>query len=211
MGATVQKKATRDIITRAKSIGKVTDKLWSAASKTPMFSKGTHRKGPDGKERLMKKSARLIGAISYNVACAGAAEAIKREQQIECAALNMAFETTAPNAVAAPSCTPGAKYMLEQFLCAYVQEAMHAAKKSKKSLGKFKRFNADTIKLAFEQKNQEIFAAAMAVPRAVVVVPLPKKGQKKNAKAKEPEAGAAEAEENEDANAVADGEGEDEE
>ena len=58
----MQKKATRDIITRAKSIGKVTDKLWSAASKTPMFSKGTHRKGPDGKERLMKKAARLIGA-----------------------------------------------------------------------------------------------------------------------------------------------------
>ena len=159
----------------------------------------------------MKKSARLIGAISYNVACAGAAEAIKREQQIECANLNLAFETTAPNAVAAPSITPGAKYMLEQFLCAYTQEVMHSALKSRKSLGKFKRFNADTIKLAFEQKNQEIFAAAMAVPRAVIVVPLPKKGQKKNAQAKEPKEGEAAAEEQEDADAVVAGEVEDEE
>lgn len=194
---TAAKKATRDIISRAKTIGKVTDKLWAAAAKTPMFSKASERKGPDGKVRTMRRSARLIGAMSYNIACAGAAEAVKREQQIECGALGLAYESSS-NSVSSPGLTPGAKYMLEQFLCAYVQESMHAAHKAKKSLKKFKRFNEDTVRLAFEHKNQEIFGAAMVVPRAVVVVPLPKKGQKKNAKAKEPEAGAAAEEEAED-------------
>lgn len=198
------RKATRDIVMRSKAISKATDKIWGAASKTPMFSKAQERTDPKtGKKMIMRRSARLIGGMAYNVACAGAVEAVKREQQLECAGLDMAYMTTS-NSAAQASLTTGAKYMLEQFLCAYVQETMHSALKAKKSLGKVRRFNEETVRLAFEQKNQEIFGASMVVPRAVVCVSLPKKGQKKNAKAKEPKEGEAAAEEAEDAAAAVD-------
>jgi hypothetical protein len=187
----VAKKAAKDITRRAKEIGKAMDNVWKVASKAPMFSRVHEKVVTDGKTKkkrktIVKRSVRMIGSHAYGLAAAGAAQAIAREQQLDCKNLGIGFSRLnlkgAP--VAQAQLTPAFKYLVEQFMCAYVQEQVYAARNTLAALPPRKRLNRDLMKLSCNETNEQIFYASGLAPRQVYVVPLPKK---KSAKAAEGE------------------------
>ena len=183
--APVAKKAARDITRRSKEIAKAQDDVWAVASKAPMFCREFTKDKKDGKKgtksKIVKRSVRLIGGHAYGLAAAGAAQAITREQQLDCMNLGIPFtrinEKGVP--VAQARLTAGFKYMLEQFMCAYVQECVYTARNMLSALPPRVRLNRDLMKMACNEVNEQLFYASGVVPRQMYVVPLPKKKSKK--------------------------------
>jgi hypothetical protein len=200
---TVAKAAQRDMTHRSKLISKLQDKLWNEAAKAPMFCKQTTRTVTDAKgktvKKLVKRTQRLIGPHSYQVSAAGVAQAISRDQQIECKRLGIKFarpsylgrdkegnEKAGGENKGVPICqaqfSPGYKFVVEQFIAAYVQECVETARETLQALHKpeeKKRLNSKITRLACTEVNQNIFGASALAPRDVYVVPLPKKKKSK--------------------------------
>lgn len=180
MTASVAQKAKDDILTRSKAITNAHNKLWNVAAKAPMYTKVFEKVTQDGKKKIKKvvrRTARLIGGHAYGVAAAGAAQAVSRQQQIDCSNLGIEFLRT--NDKGTPVCqaqlTSSFKFMVEQFMCAYVQECVHTATTSMRAVGKHTRLNRSIMKLACNEVNEQLFCASGIAPRNVYVVPLLKK------------------------------------
>lgn len=180
MADCVAKKASQDIVRRARTISSHQNKLWNVASRAPMYCKMYEKTTTEGKKKvkkIVKRSSRLIGGHAYGIAAAGATQAIAREQQIDCA--NMGIEFDRLNEKGVPVCqaalTPAFKYMLEQFICAYVQECIHTAQSSMQAVGRHTRLNRGIMKMACQEVNEQVFAASGMAPRNVYVVPLARK------------------------------------
>lgn len=175
---TASRKAMRDAITNSKRIRRIHDKLWNSAAQSPMFCKEA---GTDCNGRALRRSARLIGGHAYQIAASGAAAALTREMMGDCQTFGIKYQMKGTKTtVVLPALAKGSKFALEQFCCAYVQEAMLAATRMMSSLGKHKRLNKAVMKAAFEEVNKSIFYASGPAPRATIVVPLKKNasGQK---------------------------------
>jgi len=212
---TVAKKAARDMIHRAKTVSRMQDKLWNEAAKAPMFAKISMKqvkikKGKTEKtvKREVRRAQRAIGGHSYQVAAAGVAQAIARDQQLECKRLGVPFERPSlhtkegEDSKGVPNCqaqfSPGYKFVVEQCITAYVQECVETARQTLASLhkeGQKKRLNRKIMHLACTEVNQNTFGASALAPRDVYVVPLPKKKVKKEDDAEGGEAEGGEAEE----------------
>jgi hypothetical protein len=207
MSASVAKKASKDIVRRARTIANANNKLWNAASKAPMYAKVFKKTAPDPKNpkktvtSIVKRTTRLIGGHAYGVAAAGATQAISRQQQIDCS--NLGLEFTRSNDKGTPICqaqlTPAFKFMVEQFMCAYVQECVYTAKSSMSAVGKHTRLNRSCMKLACNEVNEQLFAASGLAPRNVYVVPLLKKKKDDDFKPATPEEQVAEEDADDDA------------
>lgn len=200
---TVAKAAQRDITHRSKLVSKFQDKLWNEAAKAPMFCKETSRTVTDAKgkqtKKIVKRTQRLIGGHSYCISAAGVAQAIARDQQLECKRLGIKFarpsyvgkdkegnEKAGSENKGVPICqaqfSPGYKFVVEQFVTAYVQECVETARETLQALhkpGEKKRLNSKIMRLACTEVNANIFGASALAPRDVYVVPLPKKKVKK--------------------------------
>lgn len=180
MPVSVAQKASKDIVKRSRTIATIQNRLWNHASKAPMYCKvyeKTEMQGEKKVKTVVRRSARLIGSHAFGVAAAGAAQAVAREQQIDCAALGMMFERTNDKGtpVTQAQLTPGYKFMVEQFMCAYIQECVHTARKSMAAVGRHARLNRGIMKMACNEVNEQLFAAAGIAPRNVYVVPLLRK------------------------------------
>ena len=178
----VAKKAAKDIVRRSRTIANSYNKLWNCAAKAPMYAKLFKKTGKDPKTKktvatTVKRTRRLIGGHAYGIAATGAAQALAREQQIDCQRLGIEFDRTNDKGtpVAQAQLTPAYKFMVEQFMCAYVQECVYAARTSMKAVGKHTRLNRGIMKLACGEVNEQLFAASGIAPRNVYVVPLLKK------------------------------------
>ena len=78
--------------------------------------------------------------------------------------------------VAQAQLTPAYKFMVEQFMCAYVQECVYAARTARwLAVGGRTRLNRGIVKLACGEVNEQLFAASGVAPRNVYAVPLLKK------------------------------------
>lgn len=180
----VHKKAARDITRRSKEIAKAYDNVWKVASKAPMFCRHYEKSvaGPKGKtiKKTIKRSVRLISGHAYGLAAAGAAQTITREQQIDCTTLGIEFSRLNDKGVpvAQAQLTPSFKYMLEQYMCAYVQECITTARNMMGTLPPRKRLNRELMKLACNEVNEQLFFSSSSGPRQVYVVPMPKKKKK---------------------------------
>ena len=91
-----------------------------------------------------------------------------------------------------PSVSKGAIALIEQFLCAYAQEATRHAVTVRQGLGRTdgngkhvplcKRLNGKLMKLGYDRADAAIFGSSMPAPRMTLVTkPLekPKKGEEK--------------------------------
>jgi hypothetical protein len=179
----VAKKASNDIMRRSRSINNAQNRLWNAASKAPLYCKQFDKMTKQGKKQVKKvvrRTQRLIGGHAYGVAAAGAAQAITREQQIDCQKMGMEFTRTNEKGtpVAQAQLTPAFKFLVEKFMCAYVQECVYASTSSMKAVGRHTRLNRGIIKLACSEVNEQLFAASGIAPRNVYVVPLLKAKKK---------------------------------
>jgi hypothetical protein len=206
----VAKKAAKDIVRRSRSIANSYNKLWNAASKAPMYCKVFTKKGKDANSKktitkTVKRTQRLISGHAYGIASTGAAQAIAREQQIDCERLGVEFDRTNDKGtpVAQAQLTPAFKFMVEQFMCSYVQECVYAARTSMQAVGKHTRLNRGIMKLACSEVNEQLFAASGLAPRNVYVVPLLKKKKDEDFKPASKEDQVAEEEADDDAAAAA--------
>jgi len=185
------RKAMSEAQNNARKLRRLTDKMWNEASHAPMFYKESEKVTRDEKGKIIKKSivrrsARLVNGHAYCIAAAGAASSVVREMRLKCSNMGIDYESTT-GSPCLPMLSKGTKMVLEQFLAAYVQEAVLNAMHTMKSIGKHKRLNGKLIKGAFEEVNEQIFTAAGPAPRATIVVPLPKAAKKKTVTG-EPEA-----------------------
>ena len=174
-GELAHKKAHREAIQNSRTLRRLQDKVWNNAAHAPMFCKEA---GKDKNGKQLYRSARLIGGHAYHIATSGAAAAVVREIKSDCAAIGLDYEATT-GASSFPRISQGAKMALEQFMAAYVQEALLNAKRTMKTLGKHRRLTRAYVRTAFAEANESIFHSAGPSARAAVVVPLKKKSSKK--------------------------------
>ena len=93
-----------------------------------------------------------------------------------CSAIDFARTNDKGTPVAQAQLTPAYKFMVEQFMCAYVQECVYAARTARwLAVGRRTRLNRAIVKLACGEVNEQLFAASGVAPRNVYAVPLLKK------------------------------------
>ena len=184
------RKAMTEAIANARDLRRTYDKVWNAAKHAPMFYKEYTKETKDDKGKakrsIVRRTARLINGHAYQIAAAGAASAAIREMRTECANLGIDYTATT-GSPCLPVLADGTKLVIEQFLSAYIQEAVLVATQGMKTIGKHQRLNGKAMKAAFDEVNEQIFTAAGPAPRSVVVVPL--KAAKKKAAAAEGDEG----------------------
>ena len=174
----------------AKEIKKQTNGVWGVANKAPMFVK---KPNPDAKPRYNKKTGkeikvvrtnRLISSQAYLVAASGAAAAVNAQVASEAKKLRVSMDGEKPKVPWLPSYSKGAIALLEQFMCAYAQEAFHYATQIQENLKSHEKVNSEMMRMGFERAHENVFGASTPGVRAVAVVPSymipkpPKKGQK---------------------------------
>jgi len=172
--APANKLVAREAIYNARALRKHTDRLWNRASEAPMFSKELNR---DKNGKVLRRSARLIGGHAYCIAASGAMQAVSRQMRSDCTHLGIPYERST-DAAALPAFAKGACRLVEQFLAAYVQEAILVANRTMMDLGKKKRLDKQTVRAAFAEVNESIFSSSGPAARTTVVVPLAKKASK---------------------------------
>jgi hypothetical protein len=169
------RRSARDALANSKKLRRLHDRLWNSASSAPIFCRET---GVDKNGRVLRRSARLIGGHAYQIAASGAAAALTRSMKHDLESFGSSYESDVKTTAVSIALSKGSKMVLEQVICAYVQEAILAATRMNESLGSRKRLNKSIVKAAFEQVNQSIFFASSPAPRATVVMALPKKRSK---------------------------------
>lgn len=192
--------ALDDIGTRSRAIDKGIDKIWGSAKHAPMFHKVGERKYKDeeGNEctKTTNRATRLIGTHAWKIAVAGATNMVTRDQKLMAADFGLPYFETKENMIgnAMLSLSPGAKLLLEQVLCAYVQEVVLAARAGQKALEPkrdpdlpAKRLNKVAMRIAFEGVNKGVFGNAGMGARSTLEVLLKKKTAKTKGKETEQE------------------------
>ena len=178
----------------AKEVKKATNSVWSVATKAPMFIKKPNPKANKrfhprtGKEIKPVRSNRLISSQAYLIASSGAAACINAQVEKESKILRIDMEKEKPKVPWLPSYNIGAITLLEQFLCAYAQEAFHYATQIKDGLKSHEKVNAEMMRIGFQRAHANVFGASTPGVRNVAVVPsflVPKPPTKKGEKAKE--------------------------
>lgn len=144
------------------------DGMWRIAKNAPMFSKVSKHK--DG--RLVRRSARLINSNAYKVAVSGACAALVGEQAVDMRHLGMQYKEDSKTRPFCMSLSPGAAFMLEQFLSSVVMEIMSHSKSILNGIGHHTRNNKQTVKMGIQQVKESIFDAANGVPSETIVLPF---------------------------------------
>tara|TARA_B100000575_G_scaffold115662_1_gene91973 strand:- start:936 stop:1595 length:660 start_codon:yes stop_codon:yes gene_type:complete len=174
------KRSGERLSTTSRQLRRKENDVWRIARKAPMFLKRSFEVKEvvtkQGKTRektgkvVYKRSQRLINSHAYLVLMSGAANYAASVVKATAATFreNVQDENRSPWL---PGISPGAAAVLEQFLCAYTQEATYKATQVRKSLGTSKRLSDKLMSLGFDAANEAIFDAASLAPRAIAMAP----------------------------------------
>lgn len=176
MGKDAEAKTIMAVQGNVKKIEKITNKMWANAHKAPMYSR---RITKEGTKKTITRTKRLISAHSIKIMVAGSAMQAAARHRNELTRYGLKPMRESRSQPFVPSMAPGAKMMLEQFLCAYAQEGMIKAKTILDAARVHKRMRPEVVDGGFAQANESIFFAAAPVPLRTVVVSLKKGGAKK--------------------------------
>lgn len=150
-----------------KAIGKVCNKTWSLARKCPMFTKKSIDKKTGKKATVRTK--RLINNHAYKILATGATQWAHSILQREAKAFRMPYTAESRQAPFLPCISPGAILLLEQFMCAYAQDATRNAVSIRDGLKTHKRLNASLMTLGFAQTNERVFQSGTPSARKIFV------------------------------------------
>ena len=191
------------VINASKTLRKATNQTWNLAPKAPMFTRKS--KSVAGKKKVVR-TKRLIGGHAYKIVASGAAGWAQAVLKREAAAFRQNIGEESKRVPWLPSVGKGAIAVLEQFLCAYAQEATrhavsvrvglgHMDKKSGEFKPLFTRLNGKLMKMGYDQADAQVFGTTMPAPRTLMVCkPLKKVVAKKGeSKSKDAEDGDYEA------------------
>ena len=183
------RKSAVSVIEASKSVRRATDATWALAPKAPMFQRKADpnaakrfRIDPStGKKNEFKvvRTNRLISGHAYKIAASGAARAVSARLAMEAKSLRLGISSESKKVPWFPSYSKGAIALMEQFLCAYGQEAFSNAVSVRVSLNTHKRVTPKMMKMGFERAHESVFGATVPGARAVFVAALPKKSSKK--------------------------------
>lgn len=187
------------VVKAAKTLKTQCNKVWNLAPKAPMFTRKS--KTASGKKKVVR-TKRLIGGHAYKIVASGAAGWVNSVMQREANAFRTSIGTESKRVPWLPSVGKGAIALIEQFLCAYAQEATRHAVSVRQGLGRVDkktqkhfplctRLTGKLMKLGFDTADKAIFANSMAVPRMTIVCKadaVAKKGEKKEDDGKAPQA-----------------------
>lgn len=191
-----------NLLKGARSIAKKINETWQIGPKARMFTRKpdpnkkyfrTDKKTGEKVEYKVVRTNRLISGHAYKIALSGAALNAGAVLNHEGGAYNFAFEGEKSRAPWLPAMTSGAALMLEQFLCAYAQEATaHAGAarevlntvfpQGKESKCTQKRLSRNTMKLAFDAVDARVFGASSPATRSIVCK-APRKAKKEKSEA----------------------------
>lgn len=174
----------------AKTLKKVCNDTWKLAPKAPMFTRKTKTK--DGKNKTVR-TKRLIGTHAYKIMASGGAAYASSVLQREAKVFRKSIGSESKRSPWLPSITPGAIALLEQFLCAYAQEATRHAVSVRQGLGSggkplYARLNGKLMQLGYDQADRQIFGSTVPAPRHMHISnpqPKPKKDNKNGAEKKD--------------------------
>ena len=194
------RQSSANVMKAAKMLKNQCNKTWNLAPKAPMFTRKS--KSIAGKKKVVR-TKRLIGGHAYKICASGAAGWVHAIMQREAHEFRTSIGTESKRAPWLPSISKGAIALIEQFLCAYAQEATRHAVSVRQGLGRMKdgrhvdmftRLNGKLMKIGYDAADAAIFGSSMPVPRTTVVCkPMKAKVSKKDGKAKEMEDGDYEA------------------
>ena len=170
-----------------KAVGRMANRTWNLARKCPMFTKKAIDKKTGKKATVRTK--RLINNHAYKIMASGAAQYAHSILQREAKAFRMQYTPEARQAPFLPSINPGAILLLEQFMCAYAQDATRNAVSIRDGLKTHKRLNASLMSMGFEQTNERVFQSRTPSARMLMVCKPAKKVVGKNGKKQEEEDG----------------------
>ena len=180
------------VVNASKTLRKATNQTWNLAPKAPMFTRKS--KSVAGKKKVVR-TKRLIGGHAYKIVASGAAGWAQAVLKREAAAFRQTIGEESKRVPWLPSVGKGAIAVLEQFLCAYAQEATRHAVSVRVGLGHtdkngcfkplFARLNAKLMKVGYDQTDEQVFGTTMPAPRTLMVCKPVKKSSKKDDKSKE--------------------------
>lgn len=184
------RKSALAAIEASKSVRRATDATWGLAPKCPMFQRKADPNAPKRfrvdphtgkkKEITVVRTNRLISGHAYKVAASGAARAVSARLHMEANRLRLGIGTESKKVPWFPSYSKGSIALLEQFLCAYGQEAFSNAVSVRVGLNTHKRVTPKMMKMGFERAHESVFGSSVPGARSVFVAPLPKKIKKKD-------------------------------
>lgn len=188
------RKSAISVIEASKSVRRATDATWALAPKCPMFQRKTDPKAPKRfrvdprtgkkKEVAVVRTNRLISGHAYKIGASGAARAVSARLQNEAQRLRLEVGGESKKVPWLPSYSKGAIALIEQFLCAYGQEAFSNAVSVRVGLNTHKRVTPKMMKIGFERAHESVFGSSVPGARAVFVTPLPKKKASKKGDSK---------------------------
>jgi hypothetical protein len=184
------------VVKAAKTLKTQCNKTWNLAPKAPMFTRKS--KTASGKKKVVR-TKRLIGGHAYKICASGAAGWVNSVMQREANAFRTSIRSESKRVPWLPSVGKGAIALIEQFLCAYAQEATRHAvsvrqglgrvdKKTGKHLPMCTRLTGKLMKLGYDTADAAIFANSMPAPRMTIVCKpdqVAKKDEKKEEEGKE--------------------------
>ena len=180
-GTTAQE-STKTMMSNQARLRKAQDGLWKVAKTAPMFS--VAMKGSTGRE--YKKYTRLINTSAYKVAMSGACASITAETQLDMGHLGMDYNPDSKLRPWAQSLSPGAAFMLEQFLATIVQQVVYQARTVRNGIKKHSRNHKEVIKLAIDEVRKSIFEPASGVPTSTTALPMSIARKKKEGESEAP-------------------------
>lgn len=160
------------VMTNARKLERITNKMWAVAHKAPMYARRVPAKA-DGSRGESVRTQRLISKHAIKIMLAGAAMQCVARHRSLLIKYGLKPEKEARSQPFLPKLTPGARMRLEQFLCAYTQEGVLRAKALRDAEGVHKRMPAELVKEGFDMASLSVFAGAMPAPMRTVVVATP--------------------------------------
>ena len=181
--ASAHRQSATAVMKAAKTLRTQCNKTWNLAPKAPMFTRKS--KTVAGKKKVVR-TKRLIGGHAYKICASGAAGWVNAVMQREASAFRTSIQFESKRVPWLPSISKGAIALIEQFLCAYAQQATRHAVSVRVGLGRTNkangewipmctRLNAKLMKLGYDAADAGIFGSAMPVPRATLVCKPDKK------------------------------------
>ena len=176
MGKKAHQASIQAVKDNQRKLARKITKGWNMAARAPVYCKSTQVGEDDkGQPIVKRRSARLINGDAYRIAASGAAQAATLFHQHELERYGLIAENESVTTPWAPSVTPGAKAMLEQFLVAYCQGALRIARNVMQGCKKHQRLNKQLIDIGFNLMREQVFTDRSPAGRKVVVLPVKKR------------------------------------
>lgn len=184
--ATRAQTSTQEMMKNQARYRRATDGMWKIAKKAPQFT--CVKAAESGRE--YNQYTRLINTNAYKIAMSGACAAVSGELEIDMKHLGMDYTPDSKTRPWSATLSPGAAFMLEQFLATVVQQIVYHNLSIRKGIKRHARNHKEVTKLAVDEVRRSIFTAASGVPDVVSALPMSvarkaKKGEGESAGEKE--------------------------